>query len=113
MVTDQQVRRLRMLIKTKKTKAIAASKAGMDEKTARKYIKHGQLPSQCKEEHNWRTSEDPFEQEWEEIKEKLKENPGITKVKTEEDGSVIFEDEEIDEIIQTFQVKEENPKFRP
>lgn len=77
MVTDQQVRRLRMLIQTEKTKVIAASKAGMDEKTARKYLKHGKLPSQCKEEHNWRTREDPFEQEWEWIKEKLETNPGL------------------------------------
>ncbi len=46
MVTDQQVRRLRMLIQTQKTKATAAAKAGMDEKTARKYLKTGQLPSQ-------------------------------------------------------------------
>ena len=30
MVTDQQVRRLIMLIKTEKTKEIAAAKAGMD-----------------------------------------------------------------------------------
>jgi len=77
MVTDQQVRRLRMLIQTEKTKAIAAAKAGMDEKTARKYLKHGQLPSQCKKEHNWRTRPDPFEQEWEQIKEKLEVNPGL------------------------------------
>jgi len=28
-------------------------------------------------EHNWRTREDPFEQEWEEIKEKLEANPGL------------------------------------
>ena len=41
MVTDQQVRRLIMLIKTEKTKEIAASKAGMDRKTARKYLKSG------------------------------------------------------------------------
>jgi hypothetical protein len=36
MVTNQHVRRLSMLIKTQKTMAIAAAKAGMDEKTARK-----------------------------------------------------------------------------
>ena len=45
MVTDQQVRRLMMLINKEKTLAIAASKAGMDAKTARKYIKLGKLPS--------------------------------------------------------------------
>ncbi len=77
MITDQQVRRLRMLIKTQKTKATAAAKAGMDEKTARKYLKNGQLPSQCRKEHTWRTRPDPFEQEWEAIKEKLTINPGL------------------------------------
>jgi hypothetical protein len=64
-------------MKTQKTKAIAAAKAGMDEKTARKFLKHGQLPSQCEKEHNWRTRPDPFEQEWEQIKEKLEVNPGL------------------------------------
>jgi len=77
MVTDQQVRRLTMLIKTQKTKATAAAKAGMDEKTARKYLRNGQLPSQCRKEHTWRTRLDPFEQGWEAIKEKLTVNPGL------------------------------------
>jgi len=77
MVKDQQVRRLKVLIHGEKTQAIAASKAGMDEKTARKYLKAGKLPSQCKKEHNWRTREDPFEQEWDEIREKLEVNPGL------------------------------------
>ena len=45
MTTDHQVRRLRMLIQTEETQAIAAGKAGMDEKTARKYLKSGVLPS--------------------------------------------------------------------
>lgn len=77
MVTDHQVRRLRMLKQTEKTQAIAAAKAGMDEKTARRYLTNGQLPSQCKMEHNWRTRQNSFEQEWEETKEKLIVNPGL------------------------------------
>ena len=77
MVTDQQVRRLKMLIKTEKLKATAASKAGMDEKTARKYLKNDSLPSQCRKEHIWRTRPDPFGQEWETIKEQLIVNPGL------------------------------------
>ena len=60
MITDQQVRRLRMLIKTEKTKEIAASKAGMDRKTARKYLKSGKMPSESKMDHAWRTREDHF-----------------------------------------------------
>jgi hypothetical protein len=77
MVTDQQVRRLIMLMKTEKTKEIAAAKAGMDEKTARKYVKSGQFPSQCRTVHTWRTRSDPFEGVWEEIMEKLTLNPGL------------------------------------
>ena len=77
MVTDQQVRRLRMLINTEKTKFIAAAKAGMDEKTARKYIKSGQFPSECKKDHTWRTRKDPFEDEWIKIKQMLEINPRL------------------------------------
>ena len=80
MVKDQQVRRLKMLIKTEKTQAIAASKSGMDEKTARKYLKNGTLPSQCKKEHNWRTRKDPFEQEWETIKEVIRDGFPVLKI---------------------------------
>ncbi len=53
MVTDKQVRMLMKLIKTEKTLYLAASKAGMDEKTARKYINSKKLPSQQKVEHTW------------------------------------------------------------
>ncbi len=77
MVTDQQIRRLRMLIKKEKTRAIAASKAGMDEKTVRKYIRSGELPSECVKEHTWQTRQDPFSQEWESIKQMLEINPGL------------------------------------
>jgi hypothetical protein len=55
MITDQQIRRLYKLMQTEKTKAIAATKAVMDEKTARKYIKAGMLPSDLKKVREWRT----------------------------------------------------------
>ena len=77
MVTDNQVRKLMMLLKTAKTKAIAAAKSGMDEKTARNYEKLGKLPSELKVEHNWRTREDPFSDVWPEMREKLRANPGL------------------------------------
>ena len=38
MVTDEQVRRLRKLSNTEKNREVAASKAGMDPTTARKYL---------------------------------------------------------------------------
>ncbi len=77
MVTDNQVRRLMKLNKREKTKSIAASKAGMDEKIARKYLRERQLPSQLKKQHNWRTREDPFEKEWGEVEKQLGINSGF------------------------------------
>ena len=65
MVTDQQVRRLFKLMQTEANRYIAADKAGMDEKTARKYVMAGKLPSELEMEHSWRTRLDPFEAHWE------------------------------------------------
>jgi hypothetical protein len=60
MVTDEQVRRLRKLSNTEKNQEIAASKAGMDPTTARRYPGLERLPSELKKERAWRTREDPF-----------------------------------------------------
>jgi len=84
MVTDQQVRRLFMLNEKEKSKTIAAAKAGMDPKTARKYRKIGKLPSQIRCKHDWRTRQDPFEEYWPAILEMLEINPGL-------EGTTIFE----------------------
>ena len=85
MVTDRQVRRLMKLIESEKTFATAAAKAGMDEKTARKYRRLGKLPSEVKVEHSWRTREDPFSEVWEEVREKLELNAGL-------EAKTLFED---------------------
>ena len=77
MVTDQQVRRLMRLMKKNISKAIAASKAGMDRKTARKYVGLGKLPSEIKKPHTWRTRPDPFEDVWDKVKDMIKTNPGL------------------------------------
>jgi len=77
MVTDQQVRKLMKLKEKEKSKSAAAAKAGMDEKTARKYIRLGRLPSQVKTPHTWKTRKDPFEGIWGEAKEFLETNPGV------------------------------------
>jgi len=77
MVTDQQVRRLFKLNQVEKYFGIAAMKAGMDEKTARKYRGTGKLPSELKQGHTWRTREDPFEDVWDDIKSMLDCNPGL------------------------------------
>ena len=85
MVTDNQVRMLMKLIQTEKTYAISAAKAGMDEKTARRYRRLGKLPSEIKKERTWRTRGDPFAAVWDEIKCKLEINPGL-------EAKTLFED---------------------
>lgn len=57
--------------------SVAAAKAGMDEKTARKYLRQGKLPSECRPERSWRTRVDPFEAVWPELSELLGVNPGL------------------------------------
>ena len=77
MVTDQQVRRLFRLSNTKKTRETAAAKAGMDVKTARKYLRARVLPSERRAERHWRTRKDQFSDVWVEVKEQLGTNPGL------------------------------------
>lgn len=49
----------------------------MDEKTARKYRRLGNLPSEVSKERYWRTREDAFAEMWEEVRPKLELNPGL------------------------------------
>jgi len=84
-VTDRQVRRLMESLGKGKSLAVAAAKADMDEKTARKYRALGKLPSEIKVDYTWRTREDPFAEVWEEVKKKLEINPGL-------EAKTLFED---------------------
>jgi hypothetical protein len=77
MVTDAQVRRLKRLSKTEKTQEQAADKAGMDVKTARRYLREGSLPSEMKPERVWRTRADPFDAVWEDVRRQVQANPGL------------------------------------
>ena len=77
MVTDKQVRRFFMLMQTETTMAVAALKAGMDVKTARKYRRLGKLPGEVHPSHAWRTRADPFAEVWDEAREQLKLNTGL------------------------------------
>ena len=72
------------MVETGKTIKIASLKTGVDEKTARKYLKAGKLLSEVKVEHTWRTRPDPFEDVWDEIREKLEFFPGL-------EGKTLFE----------------------
>src|SRR5256885_12527815 len=77
MVTDEQVRRLRKLSNTEKNQEIAASKAGMDPTTARRYLGVERLPSELKKERPWRTREDPFGEVWDAVQQQIQESPGL------------------------------------
>jgi hypothetical protein len=77
MVTDQQVRRLYKLLNAEPTQQIAADKAGMDVKTARKYLRAKRLPSEMKKERHWRTKPDWFEPVWAGVQERLRLNPQL------------------------------------
>jgi hypothetical protein len=77
MVSDAQVRRLKRLSKTEQNQELAAAKAGMDRKTARDYLGDPRLPSERKEDRKWRTRTDPFDDEWEKIREQVATNPGL------------------------------------
>jgi hypothetical protein len=77
MVTDQQVRRLRKLSNTEENQEIAASEAGMDPTTARRYRDLERLPSEVKKEREWRTREDPFSEVWEAVQQQIQESPGL------------------------------------
>ena len=65
------------MIQTEDTLAQAADKAGVDEKTARKYRDSDPLPSQRRLPHTWRTREDPFQDVWPQLVDQLRLNPGL------------------------------------
>jgi len=53
----------------------AAMKAGMDRKTARKYLTAGVLPSEAAAPRDYRTRPNPFEERWAEVEALLRETP--------------------------------------
>ena len=77
-ITDQQVRRLMEEMAKKPDKSFAAMKAGMDRRTAAKYLELGKLPSELPPiERTWRTRENPFEQHWPEVENWLENAPEL------------------------------------
>ena len=56
---------------------LAAIKAGMDRKTARKYIVAAALPSQLRAPRDWRTREDPFAEHRDEVEALLRDTPEL------------------------------------
>jgi hypothetical protein len=56
---------------------VAAMKADMDRKTARKYVATGKLPSEMKAARDYRTRPDPFDEHWPEVVERLHDAPAL------------------------------------
>jgi hypothetical protein len=77
MVTDGQVRKLLQDLQSDKQLAVAARRAGMDEKTARKYRTLGTLPSSLKQPRNYRTRQDPLADLWQKAQERLEAEPRL------------------------------------
>jgi hypothetical protein len=65
------------------TQRVAAARAGIGERTARKYERAGALPSQLKRRHDWKTRSDPFEEDWPWIVSELERDPALQ-------GSTLF-----------------------
>jgi len=65
------------LRRTEQSVASAAAKAGMDEKTARKYLRLGKPPSQMRQVRSYRTRADNFAGVWRELEELLEREPGL------------------------------------
>jgi len=82
MVTDQQVRRLFGVRNKYEYQYQAADAAGISSKTARKYLKNGKLPSQCRVEHTWSTRQDPFADDWAFIEQTLIDTKATLEAKT-------------------------------
>ncbi len=56
---------------------LAAARAGMDRKTARKYVRGGKLPSELVQPRNWRTRNDSFREHWSELETLLQATPAL------------------------------------
>ena len=82
MVTDQQVRRLFAMQNKYEYQYQAADAAGISSKTARKYLKNGKLPGQCRVEHTWSTRQDPFADDWAFIEQTLIDTKATLEAKT-------------------------------
>ena len=58
-------------------KGQSALRSGMIRNTGSKYLKLGKLPSELKQPRTWRTRPDPFEEDWPEITERLRDAPEL------------------------------------
>jgi hypothetical protein len=80
MIKDGQVRTLFRLLDMGLPLAKAARKTDMDEKTARKYRRARQLPSERITPRWWRTRSDGFAEVWPEVEQRLAADPKLQAV---------------------------------
>lgn len=85
MVKDAQVRKLMDEMSKHGRVGVAALRAGLHRNTARRYLEAGKLPSELKQPRTWRTRQDPFAADWEEITGRLAEAPEL-------EAKTLFED---------------------
>jgi len=76
-VTDAQVKEVRLNLNQGGSLRLAAMKAGMDRKTARKYRDLGQLPSETRTAPRGRRRPDPLVHVWARLEELLRREPGL------------------------------------
>jgi len=77
MKNDYEVKLYRSLRHQGLTQERAAARAGMSERTARKYEQAGALPSELKRPHDWQTRQNPFEEDWPCVVEQLERDPAL------------------------------------
>ncbi|HZM33312.1 MAG TPA: IS21 family transposase [Burkholderiales bacterium] len=85
MVKDAQVRKLMDEMSKHGHIGTAGLRAGMHRNTARRYVEADRLPSQLKGPRTWRTREDPFAEDWEEVASSLEQAPEL-------EAKTLFED---------------------
>jgi hypothetical protein len=105
MIKDAQVRRLRQLLGEGIPLYLAAMKVGMDAKTARKYGHAQPLPGESFTPRTWRTREDPFQDVWPELRDRIELNPGLQAKSLFEDLQRRFPGRFLDGQLRTLQRK--------
>src|SRR6266581_4815210 len=83
MKKDTEVKLLMQERRKGTAQRLAAARAGMSERTARKYEQAGQLPSHLKRPHTWATRANPFEEHWPWVIAQLERDPALQ-------GSTLF-----------------------